>query len=73
MKQERLIIIKNSFHPELDDKTIFPNQAADAFNDYFTQIINKLNTEHTDKDVSISCRDLFLHLSLKWYTFQLLI
>jgi len=62
MKQERLIIIKNSFHPEHDNKTIFPNHAVDAFNDYFIQITDRLNTEHTDKDVSISCRDLFLHL-----------
>jgi len=46
MKQERLIIIKE-LYIELDNKTIFPNQAADAFNDYFIQITHKLNTEHT--------------------------
>ena len=66
MKQERLIKIKNFFHPELDYKTIFPNQVADTFNNYFTQITNRLNTEHKNKDVSKSCTDLFLHLSLKW-------
>jgi hypothetical protein len=66
MKQESVIIIKNSFHPEPDNKTVFPNQAADAFNDYFIQVTNILNTEHTNKDVSISCRDLFLHPFLKW-------
>jgi hypothetical protein len=74
IKQKRLIIIKQFLPSWIDNKTIFPNQAADALNDYVTRITNRFNTQHINKNVLISfLQRSFFNLFLKWYTFQLLI
>ena len=50
----------------LKKKTTFPNQPTDAINNYFIQIIDRLNTKHKNKFAAfLTCRALSLQLFLK--------